>query len=164
MIFPPSRAIAFHEASHAAALLLAGMPPTAVRVDRPDETTAGQVTLDWGDGIDPDKAEAVLVAILLGGMEEGFAGWRDWPVDPQRLPVGARRDAEQAARLAAYLRLDEAGWLHAVWKAHRLGRRPDFRALAVAIANELERVEVLDADDLRRIHEATREEGELCST
>jgi len=37
---------------------------------------------------------------------------------------------------------------HIVWKAERLVRRKDFRRLVVAIADELERVEVLTAQDL----------------
>jgi hypothetical protein len=43
--------------------------------------------------------------------------------------------------------------------ANRLVGSPEFRRLIVRIADELERVEVLNADDLRRIHEAAREGG-----
>ena len=57
--------------------------------------------------------------------------------------MGAGRDAQQARMLANYLKLDNAGWLHVLWKANQLGRRQDFRRLAVLIADELERVEVL---------------------
>jgi HK97 family phage prohead protease len=99
---PTSRSIAMHEAHHVAALCLAGMVPKCVRIDWPTAELAGFVTIDWGDGADPDKAQRVLVAVLLGAMTEGFAGWDNWPIDPDRAPVGARRDAEQARHLAEY--------------------------------------------------------------
>jgi hypothetical protein len=97
---PTSRSIAMHEAHHAAALCLAGVVPTCVRIDWPTAELAGLVTVDWGDGADHDKAKRVLVAVLLGAMTEGFEGWDHWPIDPDRAPLGARRDAEQAAHLA----------------------------------------------------------------
>jgi hypothetical protein len=150
---PTSRSIAMHEAHHVAALYLAGMVPQCVRIDWATAEVAGFVTIDWGDGADPDKANRVLVAVLLGAMTEGFAGWDNWPIDPDRAPVGARRDAEQARHLAEYLKLDQVGWLHVLWKANQLGRRSRFRRLAVAIADELERVEVLSAEDLRNLLE-----------
>lgn len=74
-----------------------------------------------------------------------------------------RRDAEHAAILANVLKFDLVDWHHHVWKANRLAMSIEFRHLVVAIAEELERVEVLDADDLRRIHDATRE-AMTCST
>jgi hypothetical protein len=154
---PTSRSIAMHEAHHAAALCLAGMVPKCVRIDWPTAELAGFVTIDWGDGADPDKAKRVLVAVLLGAMTEGFEGWDNWPIDPDRAPVGARRDAEQARHLAGYLKLDHVGWLHVLWQANRLGRRSGFRRLAVAIADELERVEVLTARDLEELIATTEE-------
>jgi hypothetical protein len=38
-----------------------------------------------------------------------------------------------------------------LWQADQLGRRQDFRRLVVRIADELERVELLYADDLRAL-------------
>ena len=61
-----SRSIAMHEAHHAAALT--GMVPKCVRIDWPTTELAGFVTIDWGDGVDHDKAKRVLVAVLLGAM------------------------------------------------------------------------------------------------
>jgi hypothetical protein len=154
---PTSRSIAMHEAHHAAALCLAGMVPRCVRIDWPTAELAGFVTIDWGGGADHDKAKRVLVAVLLGAMTEGFAGWDNWPIDPNRAPVGARRDAEQARHLAEYLNLEQVGWLHVLWEANQLGRRPGFRRLAVAIADELERVEVLTAQELVELIATTEE-------
>jgi hypothetical protein len=84
-------------------------------------------------------------------MTEGPDGWELWPIEPDRMAVGAKRDAEQARTLAGYLKLNEAGWLHVRWKVSQLGRRKDFRRLVVAIADELERVEVLTAQDLEAL-------------
>jgi hypothetical protein len=64
-----------------------------------------------------------------------------------------------SARSSSRSALEYADWLHAVWMANRLVGSPEFRRLIVRIADELERVEVLNADDLRRIHEAAREGG-----
>jgi hypothetical protein len=71
----------------------------------------------------------------------------------------ARRDAAQARRLAEYLKFDMVDWAHVHWQAKQLANRQDFRRLAVAIANELERREVLHGEDLDRIHK----EVALCS-
>jgi hypothetical protein len=48
-------------------------------------------------------------------------------------------------------------WGFYVWKAHRLAGSPEFRRLVVAIADELERVEVLTADDLNALITSTEE-------
>jgi hypothetical protein len=154
---PTSRSAAMHEAHHAAALCLLGMVPKCVRTDWPEPDLFGTVTVDWCDGPDRDTARRVLLAVVLGGMTEGHKGWRSWPIDPDRVAVGARRDAEQARTLANYLKLDQAGWLHVLWKANQLGRQRDFRRLAVLIADELERVEVLTTEDLERLMARYRE-------
>ena len=158
VVYPSGREVAQHEAHHVAGLCLAGMVPKQVRTDWPGADLAGLVSVDWGDGPDRDKAKHVLVAILVGAMTEGCAGWQEWPIDPDRLPQAARRDAEQARHLAEYIGIaDRATWLFYVWKANQLARRPEFRRLAVAIADELERVEVLTARDLEALIAATEE-------
>jgi hypothetical protein len=138
-----------HEAHHAAGLCLAGMVPEQARIDWPTKTNAGHVLIDWNHKPTREAAEPVLIAVLLGPMSDGPAF--DWPIDPDRVDESLGQDAEHAARLAKYLKLDHAGWAHVVWKARQLARREDFRRLVVAIADELERVEVLYADDLRRL-------------
>ena len=44
-----------------------------------------------------------------------------------------------------------------MWQANEPARRPEFRRLAVAIADELERVEVLTAQDLEALIVTTEE-------
>lgn len=157
---PSSRTVAFHEAHHAAALMVGGMTPKLVRTDRPDQTTAGSVTIDWGDRPTRESAPAVLIGVLAGGLSESGHGWDEWPLDPERVNDFARRDAEQARKLADYLKFDRVDWAHALWQARQLGRCREFRRLVVAISDELEQREVLDRDDLERI----RQEVELWST
>jgi len=159
LMYHPS-ALAWHEAYHAAALCLAGMVPKCVRTDWPQSDHTGTVTVDWGHGPDRDSAEHVLIAVVLGGMTDGYEGWQAWPINPDG--VAAHSDAKQARHLAEYLELDRGGWLHIIWKANRMGGRPEFRRLVVAIAGELERVEVLAAEDLKQL--MTDREAALCST
>jgi hypothetical protein len=165
VVLPTGRETAMHESHHAAALCLAGMVPKCVRSDWPTRDSVGVTCVDWGDGPDHEKAREVLRAILVGGMCNGFEGWDRWPIDPERVHVGSRRDAEQARLLAKYIGVDDhATWLFHVWRANQLARTPEFRWLAVAIADELERVEILDAEDLRSLMARAEEAVALCST
>ena len=51
---------------------------------------AGKVEIDWGeDGPNRDKAERVLLAIMLGARTEGDQGWDSFPDRPE--PGGAGR-------------------------------------------------------------------------
>jgi hypothetical protein len=54
---------------------------------------------------------------------------------------------------------DRGTWGFYVWQANQLGRRSEFRRFAVAIADELERVEVLMAQDLEALIVSTEENG-----
>jgi hypothetical protein len=161
-VLPGSRERGRHEAYHCAALCVLGLVPECVRIDFPHDGAAGSVDLDWGDGVDRASARSVLIAILLGGMTNGLQGW-NWPIDPDCVPRGARRDAEQARHLAEYLGFDHAGWLHVIREANQLARSYEFRRLVVAITDALERVELLTAEDLRSLM-ASVEEAVLCNT
>ena len=70
---------------------------------------------------------------------------------------GAGGDALMARELFKHFEMDRVDWCHVLWQADRLGRRQDFRRLVVRIADELEGVEVLDADDLRALMDLDRE-------
>jgi hypothetical protein len=158
---PSGRQIAWHEAYHAAALCIVGLIPTCARTDWPSDLEAGEVTIDWGPGgyRDPARAKDVLVSTVAGALTEGNRGWdwENWPIDPWLVAEGARGDALMARELVDHFELERIDWHHILWKADRLVRRQDFRRLVVRIANELERVEVLHADDLRALMEPDRE-------
>jgi hypothetical protein len=151
------RSTAIHEAHHVAAMSVLGLTPKHARIDHPRDGLAGSCSVDWDDdGVDERKARRLLVAIVVGGTVEGGQGWDVWPIDPDNVAPGARGDAEHAAIVCEYVGItDRASWLFVLFKANRLARKPEFRRLAVAISEELERVEVLDADDLRKLIEET---------
>jgi hypothetical protein len=160
-VLPGAREIAWHEAYHAAALCLAAVVPKSVRTDWPSDLEAGEVVIDWGPGgyRDPARAQDVLVSIVAGAFTEGGQGWDwdNWPIDPWRMAEGGRGDALMACELVKHFDLPVVDWLHVLWKAEQLCKRRDFRRLVVRIADELERVEVLNADDLRALMEPERE-------
>jgi hypothetical protein len=154
VVLPSTREVAWHEAGHVAAQLCFGRLPREARVDWPDERTLGRTAVDWASGVDRDSADAVLISTLMGPLGDSTPNWPpDWPIDPAAVAIGAQHDAEQAKTLAEYLKLDAVGWSWVCYRAARLSRDRRFRRLVVAIANELERVEVLDADAIAQLAE-----------
>ena len=146
-LLPGLRERAWHEAYHAAALLLAGIKVKCVRIDFPTDHEAGSVDFVWRG---PDRVKDVLGAVVAGALTEGPCGW-DWaiyPPDPFEVAEGAQGDALFARSLVDEFDVDQANWHHVLWKTRRLLKRKDFRRLVVAIAAELERTEVLTAADL----------------
>jgi hypothetical protein len=81
----------------------------------------------------------------------------NWPIDAGQMAEGAVGDALMARELLDHFGMDRVDWCHVLWEADRLGRRQDFRRLVVRIADELERVELLCADDLRALMDPDRE-------
>jgi hypothetical protein len=160
-VLPGGRERAWHEAYHCAGLCLAGLVPRCARTDFPHAGAAGSVDIDWGEGghRNPAAAKAVLVSIVLGGTSEGHRGWEveNWPIDAGQMAAGAVGDALMARELIEHFGLGQVDWCHVLWQAQQLGRRQDFRRLVVRIADELERVELLYADDLRALMEPDRE-------
>ena len=154
-VLPSSREIAWHEACDAAALCLVGLVPKGVRSDWPSNAEAGEVTVDWGSGgyRDPARAKHVLVSVVIGALTEGREGWEpnNWPIDPFLMAEGGRGDGAMARELVDHFGLDQVDWCQVLRKTDAMVRRQDFRRLVVRIADELERVEVLEADDLRSL-------------
>ena len=72
---------------------------------------------------------------------------------PRRSPRGARGDALLVLELVEHFDMDRVDWCHVLWQAEQLGRRQDFRRLVVRITDELERVVVPTADDLKALME-----------
>ena len=98
----------------------------------------------------------MLVAILVGAMTEGCEGWQEWPIDPSGCPQGPGVTPSRHATSPVHRVADHARGGSSV-EANQLGRRPEIRRLAVAIADELERVEVLTAQDLEAVIATTQE-------
>jgi hypothetical protein len=104
---------------------------------------------------DPARAKDVLVSIVAGAFTEGSQGWDwdNWPIDPWKVAEGGRGDAAMARELVEHFGFERVDWLHVLWLAEQLCKRRDFRRLVVRIADELERVELLYADDLKALME-----------
>lgn len=141
---PAARELAAHEAHHAAALLIFGWPPLVARIDWPTQEMAGSVRPDWGSR-DPDERSMrdLLIATMMGPLSDGALRMEDYPPDPDDWPEGAQRDIEQAAFIAQWLGLDRVDWVPAGYDAVALSRERRFKRLVVAIAERLERVELL---------------------
>ena len=100
---PSTREVALHEASHAASLLLSGLPPLAASVhvwaSAAGATRIGNVKCDWRshDHTERNLNEA-LIAILLGAIADGEpqVSAMHWPVDPDQWMPGNKSDAAQA--------------------------------------------------------------------
>jgi hypothetical protein len=149
-------ALAFHEAAHAAAMMLGNPPliPTELRIDYPTATTgeplAGVVRLQWGaDGITRGKAKVALCATIVGARTEPGGDWTRWPLDTDEFPHECSADIKKCSALAAYIGVESrAEWCWHVHLAQRMWERPDFRRLLMRITAALETTEVLDKQAL----------------
>ena len=128
--------IAEHEARHAAAGLLLGMPVHSARADAVDDRL-GLVML--GPGPARDWAVAVLV---------GYPFRDGWPPDWPQSSGDGRGDESLLADFVADVRLDRAGWRALCSEARALVGTPEFRRLAAAITEPLLEGRVLDRGDL----------------
>ena len=152
----PTNVAALHEAAHAAALLAFDWPPTAVRLDYPQQRTNGGVTPDWTarDVNDRRSMEQLLVSVLAGpGIEGVNLDLLDWPIDASTWPEGSERDGEMAAFIADRLDLDRIGWLQIAFQATTLVHEPSFRFEVIAIADALDHAELLLQPELSAIHQ-----------
>ncbi len=147
---PSTRERAWQEAYHASAFLMFDWPPLVARIDYRGQL-AGVVKPDWERrDLDERSMTESLIATLMGPISEG-ALRDDWPINPDDWGDGAGGDARQAAFIVQWLGLDQVDWLHIVYKATSLARQQRFRRLVVAIANELERIEVVLQPELIRL-------------
>jgi hypothetical protein len=140
---PSNRLIAFHEASHAAAMVLvsAGMPPLYVRVDGPlPDGATGVMKTDLMCAVTPSVIRALVIGCLQGPLTEGFQIPIGCPVDVSTRPEEVQPDGVKAARLAEFLNVDGLEWMRLTYEAGKQASDSKFRKLTTAIADELERV------------------------
>jgi len=152
---PTARDRAFHEAAHAASMLIQGFTPKLVRTDFPRDV-AGLMRIDWDamDPTDPGHLRALLLAVLQGPASEGvYANILDWPLNEldDRWPHECRRDIAQAAHLAERLRMDAVEFTSVEHDLFAQWRDPKFRALLSRITDELEDKELLLQPELQQI-------------
>ena len=152
---PTARDRAFHEAAHAASLLIQGFTPKLVRTDFPSDV-AGLMRVDWDamDPTDPDHLRALLIAVLQGPASEGiYVNILDWPLDElaDRWPHEIRRDIAQAIHLIERLGMDAAAFTSVEYDLQAQWRDPRFRALLSRITSELEAKELLLQPELQQI-------------
>ena len=109
---------------------------------------AGEMRVDWGDGVTPRAAADVAISILMGPIAEGAESWPPaWPLDPD-----VDGDEGQLATLLAYLKFDgESEYRALVREARVLARTAEFRRVVWLTSRALELKDELDADDLRRL-------------
>lgn len=144
MQLPSTRSTCYHEAAHAASLILNGWPPKVVRVDMP-RGLLGSCKVDWDarDPSDTGTLRLALISVLCGPMSDGenVTQWYPdaWPEN---------RDGQQAKYLSEELGLDEVAWGFVCYKAARQCRDRHFRTLQVAIAQRLEDVEIVGQAEL----------------
>ena len=141
--------------------LPAGLVPKCARTDFPAAGAAGSVDVDWGEGEhrEPGVPRPFLSRIVLGGTTEGWQGWEwdNWPIDAGQMAEGGVGDALMVRELFEHFEMDRVDCCPVLWRADRLGQCQDFRRLVVRIADELERVELLYADELRALMYPDRE-------
>jgi HK97 family phage prohead protease len=137
---------AHHEARHAAAGLLLGLPTKHARADYPSTGTKGSVTFTV-DPSDGEQVRALAIATLVGYMDR----W-NWPPSwPQQ--SGRRDDESDLASLVSTLRLDERSWTDLCDEARGLAARSEFKRLVESIAPLLESGRILGRAELKHIHQ-----------
>jgi hypothetical protein len=161
------RGCAEHEARHAAAARLLGLPLREVRLFDEGET-AGVTRVD-SDKITSrthGHVKKLMVMIMCGAIDDYL-----WPpIYPpfEQPPADEHTASDEAglATLAKILRLDRQGWDALVDRAHELSERPEFQALEHGFATALEAGEILDEERIAEIEEIVhrRQEAAPCST
>jgi hypothetical protein len=126
--------LAAHEAGHAAAAVVLGVPVRLVDVAG-DATALGRVRHDLEQIHSPDDARKRMKIILCGWIEsvEDWDELPSWPLDPN-----ASTDEHNLHALAGYLRLDSPSYSDVTFEALKLTLDRDYKMLHVAITGMLD--------------------------
>jgi HK97 family phage prohead protease len=129
--------IGTHEAGHAAAMILAGIPIERIEVGDYE----GAAIVDWsraslGDDVDPRD---LMRAILAGPLSEGRSA-PAWP-----LVADVSEDEDDLLTLARYAGLGAEDYRRLVNEAHALVTDPEFHRLSAKLATALEAMPHLDS-------------------
>jgi hypothetical protein len=140
--------VARHEAGHAVACILLGIPVAGARIEwGPDGWLTGGSTLTPGlfaDGLDKERAHDIVVMVMCGPIMEG-RDLPEWP--PSR--VAHQLDERYMAIYSDYLGLTEASWHGLCGEAYHFTCTDEFCRLWEAVTGLLERVPDLDEVGLR---------------
>lgn len=135
------RGIVAHEASHAAATVLAGMVPAEIKAS----PRSGYVRMDWSDfELDAESARAMAKAALAGpiGGDDRLPLW----------PIMGSLSADERA-LAALIKFagvdSKDDYRRLVAETYELATTPEFRDLERLFTVALDRYPSLDADQIR---------------
>jgi len=126
--------IAAHEAGHACACVVLGVPVRLVDVAG-DATALGRVRHGLEQIDNPDDARKRMKIILCGWIEsvEDWDELPSWPLNPN-----ASTDEHNLATLADYLELDSRSYDDVRFEALKLTLDRDYKMLHVAITGMLD--------------------------
>ena len=142
-----------HEAGHACACVLLGVPVRLVDVAG-DATTLGRVRHGLEEIRTPDDARKRMIIILCGPIEsaDDWGAVPPWPLNPN-----ASTDEHNLAALADYLGLDKRGYEHIACEAVQLAASDEYQILHGAITGMLGYHPRIGPDTIEDLQRMTRE-------
>ena len=143
--------IADHEAAHATAALLLGLPVLSVSV-KPDATTNGRVAIRYAD---TDEDMHKRMSVILSGMVES-GDTPQWPLRTDR-----STDEANLRQVADCLGLDESGYDKAVRQTFDLTTTRPYLRLHAAVSHALEQHQQFDEQALRTLKTIALEEAQV---
>jgi hypothetical protein len=145
--------IAAHEAGHACACVMLGVPVRLVDVAG-DATALGRVRHGLEDVRTPEDVRKRML-IILAGLIEGADEWGDYPSWP--LNPNISTDEHNLAALCDYLKLDERGYRSIACETVQLAATPEYQMLHGAVTGMLGYFPTIGEATIRWLEQMTRE-------